>query len=157
MGSWLQQCLPDVRVSHLIKQKDAIQERNKFGTSITYGPLGDNHEYSIFDLVITGAGRPSTSTQPSAICGVLICSLGRGAFYQTVSWTFHNSKHSIKPIAACKILAAGEGIDERAMFKKTNSLLPSLNVNHDVVLDSKDFYTFLSTHRHSINRSVELT
>lgn len=121
-SSRLQQCLPDARVSALINQKAVMQELKRLGTSVRFGRPSDKNNYSISMLVFADAGRPPDSAQISPICRLLIGSIDQDSFFHTVSWTSHKSKRPVRSIAAGEILAAGEGIDEGLMLKRTYSL-----------------------------------
>ena len=154
VSSRLQQRLPDLLVSDLIKQRSNLKELQRLGSTITFGRPSDGKEYSISVLVFADAGKPSESVQLSTLWGVLIGSVQEGSFYHTVSWSSHKSKRPVRSIAAGEILAAGEAIDEGIMLKRTFSLLLDLSVELIFILDSKDLYTSLSTQRQSIDRSV---
>ena len=122
-ASRLQQCLPDVRVSDMIKQKAALQQLKKLGSAIKFQCPSDNKAYGLSVLVFADAGRPNDSAQLSVICGLLIGPLDEGSVYHTVSWLSHKWKRPVRSIAAGEILAAGEGIDEGLVLKRTYSLL----------------------------------
>lgn len=143
-----------MHVSDLIKQKGLVHKLKSFGTVISFGRSFDSNEFSISILVFTDAGRPSTSAQLHMICGLLIGPLDHGAYYYTVSWSSHNSERLVRSIAAGKILAAGERIDEWFMPKQTYPLLHGSYIELIEVLDSKDLYTSLSTQLQSVDRYV---
>lgn len=144
-ASRLEQCLPGVQVSDMIKQKASLQELKKLGSSTTYANPTDDKAYSLSVLIFAGTGRPNDSAQLSIICGLLIGVLDERSLYHTVSWLSHKSKRPLRPNAAGEILAAGEGIDEVLVLQRIYSLLLGMDVELLVVLESKYLYISLAT------------
>lgn len=80
-------------------------------------------------------------------------SIDRISCYHVVSRIWNKLKRPLKLIAVGKIIAASEGIDEGVVLKQSNSILLGFTIVLIVVLNSKDFYSSLSTQRQSIDKS----
>lgn len=138
----------------MIKQQAIIQELNQLVTIIGFEPPSDNSEYFVCIFVFPDVGLPSDSAQLFIVCGLLIGSLNHETYYLTVSRASHEAKCSVRFIAAEKIPAASEGINEGMILKRKYALLLILIIELLVVLDSKDLYTSLFTHRQLIDSSI---
>lgn len=66
----------------------------------------------------------------------------------------HKSRRPLKSIAAAKILGGGDSIDEGKTTRDTINMVIGNSLDLTVVTDSKDLYTFLSTKRNSVDRSI---
>lgn len=71
-----------------------------------------------------------------------------------MSWISNEAKRPVKSVPAAKLLAAGEGIGEGKMLINALSEMLAVPVNLQVCLDSKDLFTFLSTQKVSIDKSI---
>ena len=152
-ASHLQQKLPDARVSVLSLQANGLKVLKKLGTSISFPkPMKGPHAVSI--AVFADAGRLEDHGQLAFVSGLLIGPLALDSTFHTISWMSHKSKRPVRSIAAAEILAASAAIDEGKILKSTFSLLMATPIQLVIIVDSKDLYTSLSTHRNSIDKSV---
>lgn len=73
----------------------------------------------------------------------------------TTTWGSHKSHRPAKSIGLAEILAAGESIGSGKRLVKCYQELLNIKVGLDIVVDTKDLYTTLSTCRNSIEKSIK--
>lgn len=74
--------------------------------------------------------------------------------YHIVSCCSHESKRPIKSIHAAEILATGQAIDYAKVIASAYRKFLKMEIDVNVVLDSKALFSTLSTCRNSIDRSI---
>lgn len=152
-SSFLQQKLPDNKVTLLALQSHVLRKLKMIGTSSVYPPP-PMKSISVSVVVFADAGRIEDHGQLSYLTGLLLGPLDKGSHFYVLSWTSHKSKRPIRSTAAAEILAVGEGIDEGKVIKSIMQMIFNRKIKLMVITDSKDLFTSLSTQRNSIDKSI---
>ena len=98
------------------------------------------------------ASRQIDHGQLGCISASLFDELDKGSTFHVISLSSRKSRRPVKSIGAAEVLAVVEDIDERKILQGV--MLPGIEIDFIVVLDSKDLFDTLSTCRNTTGRSV---
>lgn len=153
-SSFLQQHLPEFKISSLTLQARCLSALKRLGTTISYKRTPTGTIFPVSICIFADAGRLTDYGQLSTIGGVLLGDLAKDSPLYVLSWSSHKSRRPVESIGSAEILAVGEAIDDRKILKSTISIILNIEVKLIIATDSKDLFTFLSTQRNSIDKSI---
>ena len=105
-------------------------------------------------MVFADASKQNDHGQVSYLSGLLFGNLESGSVFHVLSWSSHNSQRPVKFVTLAVTFAAAEAMDEGKRLAKAAEELIGTEVKLSIVVDSKDFFSTLSTCRMASDRSI---
>ena len=153
-ASYLQQKAPSLSVKDLIEQLNIVRKLKRLGTTISYNRPNNDKEIELNLVMFCDASKGDKNGQLGIITGLVMGDVEKDKIIHPISWISHKSKRPVRSTPAAEILAAGEGVDEGKVISCALTEIISIQINTNLIVDSKDLYTSMSTQRNSIDRSI---
>lgn len=131
---YLQQKLPDARVSAIMSQGPSLPLLNRYGTlSAHVSPPRECRD----NVTLVAFADASHSETGSQLCYIPIT---RGYGFHLLTWGSQKSRRPVKWTVAAEILDAGEGTDEVASLRNVLSLLFNTSVKLAILVDLRELF-----------------
>lgn len=104
--------------------------------------------------IFSAASSSHENAQVCCIAGIMLDEIGQSSIFHLFSWLSHKAKESLHSTKAFEILAAGGVVDEAKILGYSLSMLNDVKIGLHILIDSKDLFWSLNTHRKSVDRSI---
>ena len=144
-SSYLQQCLPYVKVRDIITQVNVLRDIKRFGSVIQCKRNLDSKAYQLSILIFADANRGKETVQLGFVAGLMIGDLESGSILCTISWISQKSKRPVRSVGVAQTSAACIAIDEGKLLNYTNERIFGITISLFVAVDSSDLWETIST------------
>lgn len=153
-ASYLQQKAPETQVHHLVKQTTITHHLKNLGTTILHPRPKDKDNIELSVLLFADASRVDGLGQLGVVTGLLVGPMEKVSIHHVSSWICNKTKRPVRSIPAAEVFAAAEGLDDGKVVCNAYNELLNVNVKLRLCVDSKDFFSSLSTQKLSIHKSI---
>lgn len=153
-ASRMQQKAPNATAHDYTDEVSGLRQLKRLQTISHYPTVGDSDVQKLSAVVFSDAAKHHDRGQLAYVAGLLLDDPASGWIFHVVAWSSHCAKRPVRSIGAAEILAAGESIDEGKMLAATLGAVFNSSIPFEIILDSSDLFTSLSTQRQSIDKST---
>ena len=145
-ASYLQQCVGDLRVKHLVQANGVLKEMQRYPPLLIFDrPVRITQAtlHTFADASFPKAGG-SVYGQSGIICGLALGSSPEAAFH-TLAWSSRKQTRVCRSSTAAEILAICDGEDLGSMIRGALHRVSSRKVPHHLNIDSRSLFEALAT------------
>lgn len=150
VGSYMQQCVPYLKIEHIVQANGMLKELKDLKAEITYQKIGGEVTAATIESFSDAAfniSRAKQYGQTGLIVGILFNVKGKDdAVYHVVDWASRKQRRVCHSSYGAEILACADADDRGYNLKMAmTSLFPSDKFRHVLNVDSKGLYNTITT------------